>query len=377
MGDDDDGGFWGDVQTFTGNIVDAGSNLVEGIGQAGEDIVTSVDDTVDVIVDGTWNLVIKQTDDFLKQMFSDLWNGLLRIGDQIIEGLERMLGDPAFWLWLVIVLEVVFLGNGLKAAMGASEGEKAKAFMEASGMTYQGSFFKWASSAHRITYTVSPEYREHFNELWGDFAGDLEQAGIDIAGYARIVGDAMALWNASRAIIGMDPTDIENSWAGKLEEIMSESGDTLQEWGQDPNAMINWFNEHIYLPANSAMAEWSNKVSSTLDAAAKRLDVFAGNLEDFSGAFGDLAESLDEQFGTTYTEDWEEGNKRLEDMILEPWERTKDTLDDLADAFEVRTFELQQEVNQVQIAQITNQARSYNSLGEQTNRIYSFLEGLT
>jgi hypothetical protein len=201
---------------------------------------------------------------------------------------------------------------------------------------------KWLSSAHRITYTVSPEYREHFHELWGDFAADMEEFGVDLQGYAMILGDAMAIWNASRAMIGMEPAEIEDSWAGKLEEVMSETGDTLEKWGNDPNAMVEWFNEHIYLPANSAMAEWSNRISNAIDTFAERADQFASDLGDFTGAFGDLAEHWDQQFGTNYTEDWAKGNRRIEEMILEPWEHINDTLEDVADAFEVRIFEAEQ-----------------------------------
>lgn len=339
-------GWWGDIkedfEEAVSNVGDAGQNLVEGIGQAGHDLITSIDDTAEILIEGTWDVVITQTDDFLKKMFSDLWGALLDIGDQIIEGLTKMFEEPAFWLWVVSVLEVVFLGQGLQAAMAAEEGKKAAAFFSTSGIHYQGASMKWLSSAHQITYTVSQEYREHFQEIWGDFAADMEKFGVDLQGYARILGDGMAIWNASRAMIGMEPAEIEESWAGKLEEVMSETGDTLEKWGDDPNAMVEWFNEHIYLPANSAMAEWSNRISSAIDTFAERTDQFANDLGDFTGAFGDLAEHWDKQFGTNYTEDWAEGNRRIEEMILEPWEHINDRLEDVADAFEARIFKAEQ-----------------------------------
>lgn len=318
----------GAVETVD-DVFDAVVDAVQEIGPSIEDLGTQLSiAATDAVTD-----LLSHVDDIIKDVAKFIW----KLPETIIDAVMTMFRDPDFWKIVMLWLGLVMGAKGLSAAEAAPAGTKWAAFLEGSKSVYTGMHVDTLINAHRVSYLVSPTYRDSVNDVMGDFAEDANNAGLDI-------GVAMSLFrgigNLSKSfgtMIGKDWDWAEADWAESFQQIGDVTSKTLKEWGENPNAMFDWLNENIVRPRANAASGFMNALSDGVATVSETADKIVSDFLRVTADLSGVARDLDELTGTNLTEELEKGLVGFGRVLEEEWKYNKARMDDISQALEFRT----------------------------------------
>jgi len=313
-------GIDGDGGGLLGGLGDALTGLAEGLGDMAQGALENLGDRVD---------------DVLTLLAEDLWG----IPQKIFEGIMQMFADEKFWQAVLLFLGFIIAAEGLAAAAAAPAGGKWKAFLEGAGTIYNGWHIDFAVKLHRLTYLISPEYREAFLNVLGDLPQKMADAGIDVGYATNLIGSIGALFDSFGAMIGKDWAVTQKEWYENMLKFGNVSAETMQEWGQDPNKMMEWIDENMIAPAYSQSAAFMNSLSAGLATALERTDKFVNDFRSFRGNLSRVASDIDVIYGTDLQNRLEEQLVDIDDLIYIQWELLQTDLNEIRDILDVKIAE--------------------------------------
>jgi hypothetical protein len=186
-----------------------------------------------------------------------------------------------------------------------------------------------------------------------------------------------ALVNSLYAFTGSDMEEFDQHWSQVIGEMGTVTGETMQQWGEDPNAMMDWLDAHVIKPAYDNASEVMQNVQSGLDTALTGLDEVVGNIGNFSDAYVEFAESADDLLDTDYAQQVKEDVTRWIDPVIDLYESNRGVIVDIRDTLTERiaTAEELAVMNTINNSRIT--AHSTPGLNKQTIDLWSYTRGMS
>lgn len=347
-------------------LVDIREGLQDGLSQA----VTDISQAADQIFDDTWNNLVMRVDDILL----DTWSAITKVPKAVLDGVRYMLRDPKFWYGLMAFYGLAALGSGLAASQAAAPGMRMVAFREAAGLAWGRLGAGFLTKAHKLTYLVSPKYRESFTELMADAPQQMFEAGMDIMSFVQLVGDVGGLVQSFRALRGQDINVFQDSWHSHLSNIGSQGTALFNQWGDDPNKFIDWVDKNILYDEHNAAAEFMRNMGERIDNFANKSNEILGRVNNVRGSLTKVGKSVDRVFGTNVSEGLEKDLSKLDEVILTPWRETNKLLNQTADALEVRILAKEKDDKQGAAIFALGQSRDSNAAAFENIELAQFIE---
>lgn len=280
--------------------------------------------------------LIGNVDDVLK----DIYDKIGRMPREILQGIVRMLHDPKFWKGLLLFMLGTTVANSWAFAMEFPAGMRWGAFLEQAGVVYHRTGMAFLNKAHRITYLVSPEYRTQFDSAFHEEFDFLADRGVDLGTMMVLIGD---LWGLSRSLAAMTGSDwgtARDTWDSKLTDFGNTIRTRADEWGQNPDAMFEWFDENLIADQHNQAAGFFNRLSGAADWVLETGQDFMDGLGNISEKMGSVAEDLEALGLENYAEQFRVGEKTVADLLVDEWNVLSDQLSDVRNILEVRTAEI-------------------------------------
>lgn len=313
-------------------IADVSHGLREGITGAVQDVTQAVDGAVRDI----WNNTIGRADDII----IDLWGAVTGLPKTLLDGLMYMFRDPKFWMGLFAFYGLSALGAGLAAAQEAPLGYKMVAFREYAGMAWGKLGAGFLTKAHKLSYLLSPTYRESFSTVMSNASDQLFEAGVDLMQFTQLVGDIGGLVLSFRALTGEDAITAKDHWSTILSDVGAQGAALFTQWGADPDAMIDWWDENILYEEHNRAAAFMRNLSEGLERVERGSAEFLGRIQNVTGALKKVGAGVDNVFGTNYSERLAEDLSVLDEVLLTPWVEMNKTLRETSGALEVNILQL-------------------------------------
>jgi hypothetical protein len=338
--------------TFLGGLFealeDAVEDIVEGIGDA-------LQEAVENLVTGT------------VQAFEDILTALWNLPKNLAKMLGRMFQDPKFWTMLFLFLGFVTLVPGMNAAMQAEKGLRWKTFLEKTGTIYGKMHLDFLTKAHRFANLVSPKYRDAFQEFVNPIAEQMSNAGIDIQYTSALLGSTLALVESTGAIFGQEWELTQENWASDLAKLGLQTGQTLQQWGEDPNKMIEYFETEIIRPQYDRASTFMNRISAGLDIALQGTAETVKRLREWRTNLDTVAEDIDNLRGTNLKEQLDKNLIGFDNVLNEQWRLIREQLEEARNIFKVDLSHIKDQIAvQEKVIQNYTDGRR-NLLIEETN----------
>jgi hypothetical protein len=312
-----------------------------------------------------------------EQAVVDIWNTMWDIPEMIGDALMQMFRDPKFWQALLIFFGLIGIASGFSAALDAPAGEKMLAFRTGAGLAYGKLHVGFLTKVHKLAFTVSPEYRQQVAVMLEGFSDNLYEQGVDLQYASQLIMTTGALVNSLYAFTGSDMEEFDQHWSQVIGEMGTVTGETMQQWGEDPNAMMDWLDAHVIKPAYDNASEVMQNVQSGLDTALTGLDEVVGNIGNFSDAYVEFAESADDLLDTDYAQQVKEDVTRWIDPVIDLYESNRGVIVDIRDALTERiaTAEELAVMNTINNSRIT--AHSTPGLNKQGIDLWNYVRGMS
>lgn len=317
--------------------------LIKDVGETAKGAVTSLDDAIKdiggTVTDAVSDLIGNLTgniDDILK----DIRDKLKKLPEVIIEGVQFMLRDPKFWTGLLLFLGLVVFAEAFAFASQFPAGMRSGAFLERAGVVYHKTGMGFLTKAHRISFIVSPAYREQFAKIIAPQLESMSEAGVDLGTAMILIGDIAGLFRSTSIMLGQDYEASKSSWDTRMTQIGDAVRDHSEEWAENPETFFDWLDTNLVAPEHNKAAGFFNRVSGAMTWVLEKGQKFQDGLDRISGDLKDVSRDLADLGYTEAAENIKEGAVRLGEFMDAEWKAISGRFRELSETLRTRTIQI-------------------------------------